>query len=305
MPYFDYADVRAFLHDQDFIELLCADLSFTDLLDRFLVDDFLALTPGAKVPFFAEVRDYVGAAEHTDPKRLWIVKEIADDAVLPAAMGSICFFLDFFARTISAPTVVTRIEGKLYKAAKVVTKAEQLSGANYTDIPQLKEQLLLDLINRWIYCDEDRNPNNYMIRYTSRGDQVVIAIDFANVDLLFPGTKIKGIPESFGWERMEKTRYLTPLKREHFEGYDMQLFGMRFDAFARVGRRMLMDLCKRCLRLQPDATAQAKLITENVLKRIEYVRDYFSRMFPKVARGRGAEKYKDMGSTFTQIFKER
>ncbi len=169
-----------------------------------------------------------------------------------------------------------------------MTKAEQLSGANYTDIPQLKEQLLLDLINRWIYCDEDRNPNNYMIRYTSRGDQVVIAIDFSNVDLLFPGTKIKGIPETFGWERMEKTRYLTPLKREHFQGYDMELFGMRFDAFAGWADKMLMDLCKRCLRFQPDHAAQAKVITENVLKRIEYVRDYFSRMFPKVARRSGA-----------------
>ena len=305
MPYFDYSDVRTFLHDKDLIELLCADLSYPELLDRLLVDDFLTLTPGAKVPFFAEVRDYRAAAERSDPGRSWIVKEITEEAVLPAAMGSICFFLDFFTRTISAPTVVTRIGGKLYKAAKVVTKAEQLSGANYTDIPQLKEQLLLDLINRWIYCDEDRNPNNYMVRYTSRRDQVVIAIDFANVDLLFPGTKIKGIADSFGWERMEKTRYLTPLKREHFEGYDMELFDLRFDAFARVGRRMLLDLCKRCLRFQPDASARARVVTENVLKRIDYVRDYFGRMFPKVARRRGAEKYKDMGSTFTRIYKER
>ena len=304
MPDVDYRDVKGFLHDEELVRLLCADRTYGQLVEAFLVDDFLAVDRSLKIPFFAEVRDYVGAVEKADPAARWIIKPVEPQDAGPA-MGSICYFLDFFTRTVSAPTVVTGIEGKLYKATRIMTHAEQLSGANYTDIPQLKEQLLLDLINRWIYCDEDRNPNNYMIRYTSGGDQVVIAIDFANVDLLFPGTKIKGIPETFGWERMEKTRYLTPLKREHFVGYDMELFDQRFDAFARVGRRMLLDLCKRCLRFQPDASAQAKVVAENLLKRIEYVHDYFSRMFPKKARRSGAEKYKDMGSTFTRIYKER
>ncbi|MGA2613376.1 MAG: hypothetical protein ABSG38_07985 [Spirochaetia bacterium] len=305
MSYFDYSDLAAFLHDEDLIHLLCADLSYPELLERFLVDDFLVTEAGMKIPFFAEVRDYVGAVEKADPQHRWIVKQVSEDDALGAAMGSICFFLDFFTKTISAPTLVTRIGGKLYKAAKIITKAEQLTGANYTDIPQLKEQLLLDLVNRWVYCDEDRNPNNYMIRYTSRGDQVVIAIDFSNVDLLFPGTKIKGRTESFGWERIEKTRYLTPLKVEHFQTYDMEFFDMRFDSFARVGRKMLLELCKGCLRFQPDHAALAKTVTDNLLKRIEYVHDYFAGQFPRVAKSKEKEKYKDMGSTFTRIYKEK
>ena len=159
-------------------------------------------------------------------------------------------------------------------------------------------------MNRWIYCD-DRNPNNYMIRYTSRGEQVVIAIDFSNVDLLFPGAKIKGRAESFGWERIDKTRYLTPLKVEHFLSYDMEFFGMRFDAFAKVGRKMLLELCKGCLRFPQDHAALAKTVTDNILKRIEYVHDYFAGEFPKVSVVKGKEKYKDMGSTFTNIYKEK
>jgi hypothetical protein len=305
MSYFDYADLVAFLHDEDLIHLLCADLTYPHLLERFLVDDFLVIEDKMKIPFFAEVRDYVGAVEREDRQHHWIVKQVSEDDALGAAMGSICFFLDFFTKTISAPTLVTRIGGKLYKAAKIIIKAEQLTGANYTDIPQLKEQLLLDLVNRWIYCDEDRNPNNYMIRYTSRGDQVVIAIDFSNVDLLFPGTKIKGRSESFGWERIEKTRYLTPLKVEHFQTYDMEFFDMRFEAFARVGRKMLLELCKGCLRFQPDHAALAKTVTDNLLKRIEYVHNYFAGQFPKVSTSKVKEKYKDMGSTFTRIYKEK
>lgn len=305
MSYFDYSNIPAFLHDADLISLLCADTTYAELQDRFLVDDFLLVDPAMKVPFFAEVRDYVGAAERGNPRAHWIVKHVPEEDALGAAMGSICFFLDFFARTISAPTLVTRIGGELYKATKIITKAEQLSGANYTGIPQLKEQLLLDLVNRWIYCDEDRNPNNYMIRYTSRGNQVVIAIDFSNVDLLFPGTKIKGRPRAFGWERMEKTRYLTPLKVEHFQGYDMEFFNMRFAAFRKVGRKMLLELCKGCLRFQADRVALAKKVTDNILKRIEYVHEYFAGQFPKGPQSPGVDKYRDMGSTFTKIYREK
>jgi hypothetical protein len=296
MSYFDYADLVAFLHDEDLIHLLCANTSYPDLLERLLKDDFLQIDSAMKIPFFAEVRDYVGAKEKENPEHHWIVKKVSEEDALGAAMGSICFFLDFFTKTISAPTLVTRIGGELYKGAKIITKAEQLTGANYTDISQLKEQLALDLVNRWIYCDEDRNPNNYMIRYTSKGDQVVIAIDFS---------KIKGRAESFGWERMEKTRYLTPLKVEHFLSYDMEFFGMRFDAFAKVGRKMLLELCKGCLRFQPDHGALAKTVTDNILKRIEYVHDYFQGQFPRVSPAKGKEKYKEMGRTFTKIYKEK
>ena len=305
MKHFDYTDIPAFLHDKELISLLCADRSYPELRERFLVDDFLSLDPGIKIPFFAEVRDYTGARERDGPHASWIVKEIAGEDSLGAAMGSICFFLDFFTRSVSAPAVVTRIGGKLFKASKIITKAEQLTGANYTEIPQLKEQLLLDLVNRWIYCDEDRNPNNYLIRYNSRGDQIIIAIDFSNVDLVHPGQKITGSEKSFGWERSEKTRYLTPLKTEHFLGYDMRFFDMRFDGFRKLGKKMLVDLCKACLRFHPDRVKLSKTVSENLLARVEYVYGYFAGKFPKVAAAGKEEKYRDMGETFTSIFKEK
>ncbi len=276
MSHFDYTDLRAFLHDEDLIGLLCADATYPQLLERFLADDFLSIDSSLKIPFFAEVRDYAGAVEKGDGQYHWIVKQVSEEDALGIAMGSICFFLDFFTKTISAPVVVTRIGGKLYKAARIITRAEQLSAADYTGVRQLREQLALDLVNRWIYCDEDRNPNNYIIRSTSRGDQVVIAVDFSNVDLLFPGTKIKGRSESFGWEKIEKTRCLSPLSVEHFQGYDRGFFDMRLDAFARIGRKMLLELCRGCLRFQPDHADLAKTVTDNLLRRIEYVRGYFT-----------------------------
>jgi hypothetical protein len=304
MAYTDYSDVLGFLHDKELIRLLCADATYPELLAALTVDNFLAIDRSLKVPFFAEVRDYVGAAERGDPGAHWIVKPIEADDPGPA-MGAICFFLDFFTHTISAPSVITSIDDSLYKATRVITHAEQLSGANYTDISQLKEQLVLDLVNRWIYCDEDRNPNNYMIRYTTRNDQVIVAIDFSNVDLLHPGTKITGNPKAFGWERMEKTRYLTPLKIEHFHGYDMRFFNMRFDGFRKVGKKMLLELARACLRFHPDRVKLAKIVVDNLMGRIEYVHEYFAGKFPAVARVEKDDKYNDMGNTFKSIYKDK
>jgi hypothetical protein len=305
MAAFDYSDVKAFLHDDDLVRLLCADRTYARLLEDLSGDDVLVQDPSMKVPFFAEVRDYLGAVEKGDPEARWIVKRIGEEDVAGASMGAVCFFLDFFTRTISAPTMVTRIGGELYKATRIITRAEQLTGANYTDIQQLKEQLVLDLVNRWIYGDEDRNPNNYLIRYNSRSDQIIIAIDFSNVDLLHPGTKITGIAKSFGWERMEKTRYLTPLKVEHFQGYDMKFFDLRFAGFRKVGKKMLLDLCRTCLRFHPDRVKMARAASDNILARIDYVYSYFAGKFPAVSAGEKEDKYTDMGQTFTRIYREK
>jgi len=283
MRYFDYTDLPAFLHDEELIRLLAVDVGWEELRQRFLSDDFLVADPSMKIPFFAEVHDYVGACERGNPGQRWIIKEIAEDDGLGAAMGSLCFFLDSYVRAVSAPTIVTRAGGKVCKATKIITKAEQLGSAGWAENARIREQLLLDLVNRWIYCDEERTASNYMLRSTSRGDAVVIAVDFSGVDLLFPGTKIKGRSDSFGWERVEKARTLTPLKPEHFLGYDMELFDQRFAAFTRVGKKMLLELCRECLRFQPDCAALSRTIAENLLKRIEYVHDYFQGQLPKAA----------------------
>jgi hypothetical protein len=63
MKHFNYSDVPALLRDDDLIRLLYADQSFSDLMAKLSVDDFLAIDQSLKVPFFAEVRDYLGARE--------------------------------------------------------------------------------------------------------------------------------------------------------------------------------------------------------------------------------------------------
>ncbi len=45
MSYFDYTDLKAFLHDDDLIHLLCADATYPELVERLLTDDFLAHRP--------------------------------------------------------------------------------------------------------------------------------------------------------------------------------------------------------------------------------------------------------------------
>ncbi len=64
---------------------------------------------------------------------------------------------------------------------------------------------------------------------------------------------------------------------------------------------MLADLAKTCLRFQPDRAALSKKIADNLIARIEYVREYFNGKFPAVLKA-GPEKYKDMGKTFRKIY---
>ncbi|MBU3916135.1 hypothetical protein KKA14_11425, partial [bacterium] len=173
-----YDDIKNFVKDDDLLKLLCYDKSFDELLDIFVKDDFLKIKTEMKIPFFAEIRNYKGAFEVESPDSQWLVKPISGKDVIESEMAMIAFFLDLFTHSLSVPVIVTKIDNVFYKATKLILKAEQLSGANYTVYPELIEQLLLDTINRWIYFDEDRNPNNYLIRYNSINRNLVLAIDF-------------------------------------------------------------------------------------------------------------------------------
>lgn len=305
MEYFNYSDVNDFLHDRGLIELLCRNYSFDDLFNLFIKDDFLALDPSLKIPFFAETRDYKGAREKENPDIIWIAKTVKEDDILNIEMATICFFLDFYTCTLSAPQIITKIGKKLFKATKLI-RAEQLSGANYTEIKQLKEQLLLDTINRWIYFDEDRNPNNYLLKYNSKNDQIIIAIDFGNADLLTEDLKIKGLSDKFGWERIEKTRYLTPLKSDNFYNYDMDFFNIRFSYFNKLSKKELENICKSILRFNIDKGALSRKIAQNIKNRIEYVYGYFNTAIPRYCgeKRKIREIYRNMGKAFNKIYNE-
>jgi hypothetical protein len=300
----DYTNVKSFLHDEDLKKLLCVDRTFEGLLEHVTRDDFLEIDGSMKIPFFAETRDYVGAVEKGDPGGVWIVKPVSGSEVLKTEMATVCFLLDFYTRTISAPLVITRIGGALYKATKLILRAEQLSGAKYTELSQLKEQLLLDVINRWIYFDEDRNPNNYMIRYNSRNDQIVIAIDFLNADLVSDEMKIVGTEKRFGWERKEKTRYLTPLQCQNCLEYDMGFFGMRLKYFKKLTFPFLKRVCQDIFRIDPEREKHSRTIADNLLKRVEYVDGYFRANIKAASRGAAAKKYREMGKSFARFYGE-
>lgn len=300
MEYFKYDDVKTFLHDEELIKLLCYDKTSNELFDLFVKDDFLKIDGSLKIPFFAEIRNYQGAVEKDAPKNQWLVKPIKGRDVIESEMAMISFFLDLYTHTLSVPVIVTKIDNVLYKATKLIVKAEQLSGANYTVYPELIEQLALDMINRWITYDEDRNPNNYLIRYNSKNQNLVLAIDFGNCDLLDKDIKIKGLAKGFGWQRKEKTRYLTPLKTDNFLDYDMNFYNMRFKYFKKMNSKVLFSICNRALRFDPDKEAYAKTITNNILRRVNYVHKYFTAKIPEKIEKR--DNYDAMGKSFQQMY---
>ncbi len=294
-----YDDVKSFLCDEDLIQLLCYDKTADELFEAFTRDDFLVIDGSMKIPFFAEIRDYRGAVEKDNPGNQWLVKPIKGKDVIESEMAMIVFFLDLYTHTLSVPVVVTKIDNVLYKATKLIVKAEQLSGSNYTVYPELIEQLALDMINRWITYDEDRNPNNYLIRYNSKNQNLVLAIDFGNCDLLDKEIKIKGLAKGFGWQRKEKTRYLTPLKMDNFLAYGMDFYDTRFKYFKELDGKTLFNICKKALRLDPDKSTYAKTITNNVLRRISYVHKYFAAKLPEITPEK--KDYNVMGKTFQQM----
>jgi len=276
MSYYNYTDINSFLHDEELIKLLCFDREFDELIDIFIQDDFLKIDQNMSIPFFAEIRDYRGAIESDNPDFKWLVKPIKGNDMIGTEMAMIVYFLDFFTRSLSVPVIVTKIDGVLYRATKMILRAEQLSGANYTVYPELIEQLLLDMVNRWIFCDEDRNPNNYLIKYNSKNSNLILAIDFGASDLLSDGMKIKGLSKQFGWQRKEKTRYLTPLKAEHFMNYSMDFYNMRFELFNQLTTQIIAEVCHKVFRFNPEKEKYSQLITRNIQRRINYVYKYFS-----------------------------
>ena len=296
MDFYDYTNAKKFVHDADLIELLNFNTTFEQLLESYSGENFLKLDDRMQIPFFAEIRDYKGATEVQSPKNQWLVKPIQGKDIVESGMAMMAYFIDFFTQTLSVPIIVTKIDNVLYKATKMIMRAEQLSGANYTVYPELYEQLLLDIINRWITYDEDRNPNNYLIRYNSKNQNLILAIDFGNCDLIFGEMKIKGLMKQFGWQRTEKTRYLTPLKTELFLKYPMEFYNMRFNVFRKLTHEKLTKLATKALRFDPDKERNIKIIPANILRRVKYVHGYFNSKIPKeVEKKKGHDS---MGNSF-------
>jgi len=230
------------------------------------------------VPFNAQVKGYLAAKdERGDP---WIIKPVAnDDEMLYHRACTLAYLLDHATGTLAAPTCAVLINGKKFRVTKVVQHSVQISSYNYLESPFI-DILRADLINRWIYFDEDRNPNNYLVITNPKNRPFLVAIDYDKADMMSETMKITGLPEKFGWLRAEKTRFLTLLRPEHFEGVPIGVFEARLNAFASIKSDDLTAMAQEAFSSYcEDPNVIASKVVSNILRRREYVEGYFRSMF--------------------------
>lgn len=256
-----------------------------------------------EVPFNAQVKGYFGAVDELGHP--WILKPAADPKeILYHRTCTLSYLLDHALGTLSAPTTVFKIGGKFWRAAKVVRHAVQISSYDYLQQPFI-DWLRADLVNRWVSFDEDRNPNNYLVINNKAGKPFLVAIDFDKADLTATQMKITGNPDKFGWHRTEKTRFLTLLRPDNFEGVPLETFEARLQALmaipeaslARLARRLVEGWCEN-----PEELAAT--LAANLASRRSYVNEYFRRMFKpacETAQNCNDEDYSMFGASFVAM----
>ncbi|HCM25359.1 MAG TPA: hypothetical protein DIC34_02220 [Treponema sp.] len=286
--------------DEDIVRYFYLDLPTEKVLDVMDAQTLRITSSQDEVPFNAQVKGYIGAVDSGgDP---WILKPALDaKEALYHRICALAFLLDHWMGTISAPTTVFRIDGKLYRAAKVVRRAVQISSYNYLEHPYI-DLLRADLVNRWLYFDEDRNPNNYLVIHNKRDHPFLVAIDFDKADLEAESMKIVGMQDKFGWIRGEKTRFLTLLRPDNFEGVPLETFEVRLSALSAIPeeavRRIALALVSGYCQ-NPEELASR--LVSNFLMRRAYIVEYFRRMFKPESETRNvsnAEEYSMFGASF-------
>lgn len=294
------ARLAAELADADLIRYFYLEKSPAEIADMLDSMRFELVESQDDVPFNAQVKSYFAAKDEAgDP---WIVKPVAsDEEMMYHRSCMLAYLLDHETGTLAAPTTAVLIGGKRYRVTKVVRHAMQISSYNYMEAPFI-EILRADLVNRWIYFDEDRNPNNYLVITNKANRPFVVAIDYDKADMLSEAMKITGMEEKFGWLRTEKTRFLTLLRPENFEGVSIADFDARLKAFAEIGPNDFLGLAKRAFKgWCPDPDATATTVTRNFLRRREYVDRYFRLMF-KSAQATESTSHESEYLAFGQSF---
>lgn len=254
----------------------------------------------ADVPFNAAVKGYIGAADSDGDA--WILKPtLSTQETLYHRICTLAFLLDHAMGTLSAPTSVFKIDGKDYRAVKVVANSIQISSYNYLERPFI-DWLRTDLINRWLYFDEDRNPNNYLVIRTRNDTPYIVAIDFDKADFQSTDMKITGTEAKFGWIRSEKTRFLTLLRPENFLGVPIETFEARLhammdipvDAIKHLALHLVDGYCD-------DPETLSATLTTNIVNRRNYIDAYFRKMFQLESQTRNlsnSDDYSMFGASF-------
>jgi hypothetical protein len=285
--------------DADLVRFFYLNIEAWDLADKLHSLKFTITKDCSNVPFNAQLRDYICAIDSDD--YYWIVKKIKDEEVFFYGLCELTYYIDFQMETLSAPTILIQHEGAYYRASKVIPRSIQVSSYNYLEEP-FRKVLARDLINRWLFFDEDRNPNNYLVIKNSRQEPLVVAIDFNHIDLESPVMKITGDDKKFGWNRLEKTRFLTLLKPENFGMYFLDDIESRLESMIAIKKETLVHLCEAMF--SNVAGIEKKKVTqviENILSRREYIDKYFRTWFKKKSDSE-KEKSKTNYSTFGQSF---
>ncbi len=288
--------IRKYLYLDNSIEEL------VDTLSNLKLDNF---GDDSIVPFTAKIRGYTGATDQYGAP--WLLKDIPDDEAPMHKFQEIAFYIDFLMKTPAAPTILIKHNDKFYRATKHIQNAMQIGSYNYLDPPFMK-MLGNDLINRWLFFDEDRNPNNYMVIHDDDSKPYIVVIDYNKADLETKEMKIYGMEEKFGWHREEKTRFLTLLKPENFDMFTIEDFDDRLKAMMDVKETVLSGICKKVFTsdIFEDPDAAVKLMVNNFITRREYLNKYFRTWFKERDLEKEKEvdaRYAGLGKSFTDYYK--
>lgn len=296
-----------YVHDKNLIDYFYLDYPVDKLVDKLTSLTFTIDEKKTNVPFNAQVKDYKGATD-SDGNH-WIIKKILPNEVLPHKLQELAYYIDFMLETLAAPTVLDRIENEYYRVTKVVQNAVNISSYNYLQNP-FRKVLSNDLINRWFFFDEDRNPNNYMVIHNSKNNPMIVAIDYNKADIESEEMKITGNENKFGWYRKEKTRYLTLLDPANFEGFSIANFDYRLKLLTNLPLDKIKEIAIKILTGFVDSPEKiAEKVISNLDKRRKYIDEYFRRWFKENEEERISEKedqdYSGFGKSFLNYYKNK
>ncbi len=289
-------------------EYLYLDLSIDQLIAKMHYLKLTDIGNDEHAPFNAKVRGYTGALD--EDGNSWLIKKVGLEEGKMLRVQEMAYYLDFILNTPAAPAILLNYDGVLYRATKHLENAMQISSYNYLEPPFIKI-LANDLLNRWLFFDEDRNPNNYLVKHDiDNNTPYLVVIDYNKVDLETEGMKIWGHEEKFGWHREEKTRFLTLLKPDNFESLRIEDFQCRIELMESLTEDTIMKICKSIFTgdIIEDPDAACKSITNNIVTRKKYITDYFRKWF--IERDEEKEKeiddrYAGLGKSFLDYYKRK
>lgn len=303
----DNDKLKEAVKDQELIDFFYLDLTVEQLIKRLHSLKFSQFSSSYReIPFTARNREYIGAYDNEE--QFWLVKPIKDEEIFLHKLFEIAYYIDFRILTLSAPTILIKHEGSFYRATKLLKGAMQIHSYNYLQAPFLKV-LATDLINRWLFFDEDRNPNNYLVLQNSAGYPLIVAIDNNKVDLESEEIKITGNNEKFGWYRSGKTRFLTLLTPENFENLTIDIFEGRLTRLNSIKKDELKKYCLLTFNKDvEEPEAKADLIVSNFVKRRDYITKYFREWFKEADLSKEKEeeeRYSGLGKSFFEYYKKK